>query len=69
MKLKLLTNRIGDGLHSTPEYVESSDYYFINGNNLKDGKIIINDSAKPVSQNEYWKHYIELDNRTISSFY
>jgi len=65
VKLKLLTNRIGDGLHSTPEYVDSSDYYFINGNNLKDGKIIINDSAKPVSQIEYRKHYIELDNRTI----
>ena len=26
--------KIGDGLHSTPDYVENSNYYFINGNNL-----------------------------------
>lgn len=26
-----LTERIGDGLHGTPEYVNNSDIYFING--------------------------------------
>ncbi len=29
-----ITTRIGDGLHGTPKYDESGNYYFINGNNL-----------------------------------
>ena len=38
-KLENLTDKIGDGIHSTPRYVEHSEYYFINGNNLINGKI------------------------------
>lgn len=44
-----LTERIGDGLHGTPEYVSKSDIYFINGNNLIDGRIQINETTKKVS--------------------
>ena len=36
-----VTERIGDGIHSTPTYNEYGDYFFINGNNLVDGKIKI----------------------------
>ena len=32
-------SKIGDGIHGTPVYSEDGDYYFINGNNLIDGKI------------------------------
>ena len=42
--LEQLTIKIGDGLHGTPQYVENSDVYFINGNNLIDGKIVLNDN-------------------------
>ena len=30
--LEQLTDKVGDGLHGTPEYVDNSDVYFINGN-------------------------------------
>ena len=32
--LSELANRISDGIHTTPVYVNDSDVYFINGNNL-----------------------------------
>ena len=41
--LEVITTLLGDGLHGTPKYVENSEYYFINGNNLVDGKIQIVD--------------------------
>src|SRR5690606_19212564 len=37
--LEELTIKIGDGLHGTPKYDDNGDYYFINGNNLDDGRI------------------------------
>ena len=40
-KLSTLCRRIGDGLHGTPSYVDNGNIYFINGNNLRSGKIII----------------------------
>jgi len=47
-KLGDLTEKIGDGLHGTPIYSDDSDIYFINGNNLTDGKIEINETTKKV---------------------
>lgn len=38
-KLCYLTKKIGDGLHATPQYVDNSEFYFINGNNLENGSI------------------------------
>jgi len=64
-KLNRLSERIGDGLHSTPKYVDSSEYFFINGNNLVDGKIKIFDSTKCVSEEEFNKHFIKLNSKTI----
>jgi type I restriction enzyme S subunit len=39
--LEEITTHIGDGLHGTPKYDAEGEYYFINGNNLKDGKMLI----------------------------
>ncbi|NCH59649.1 restriction endonuclease subunit S [Cronobacter dublinensis] len=64
-KLLHVTKAIGDGLHSTPEYDISTGYYFINGNNLVDGKISIGSTAKEVSRDEYNKHYVYLDKKTV----
>ena len=44
---------IGDGIHATPKYVDASDYYFINGNNLLSGQIIITENTACVSEEEY----------------
>jgi type I restriction enzyme S subunit len=52
-KLGEITSRIGDGLHGTPIYVENSDIYFVNGNNLIDGKVIVNRATKKVSNTVY----------------
>lgn len=62
--LEELSTQIGDGIHSTPKYSKNTDYYFINGNNLSDGEIEI-DSALCVTEEEYKKHFKELNNRTI----
>lgn len=64
-RLFFLAKRIGDGIHSTPQYVDVSEYYFINGNNLTNGNIIINESTKYVSQDEFEKYDLCLNKRTL----
>ncbi len=64
-KLIQQTSRIGDGLHSTPKYQDNTGYYFVNGNNLVDGQIIIGVSAKEVPEDEYTKHFIPLDETSV----
>jgi type I restriction enzyme S subunit len=64
-KLNYLSEKIGDGLHSTPKYVDSSEYHFINGNNLVNGSIKIFESTKCVDEEEYLKHYIDLNENTL----
>ena len=64
-QLKEVTSLLGDGLHGTPKYTEKGDYYFINGNNLSDGKIIFKDSTKRVGFEEYKKHKKNLNETTI----
>jgi len=63
--LQEVTSRIGDGLHGTPKYDESGEYYFINGNNLSDGEIVITEKTKRTSKEEYEKHKKNLNDRTI----
>ena len=60
-----LTSRIGDGIHATPKYDDSGKYYFINGNNLSNGKIYINADTKRVSEEEYKTHKRSLNKGTI----
>jgi type I restriction enzyme S subunit len=64
-KLKYLINKIGDGLHGTPSYVDSSNYYFINGNNIGNGKINLKVNPKCVSEEEYLANKKSLSNNTI----
>lgn len=64
-KLKFAITKLGDGLHSTPEYVDDSDYYFINGNNLIDGKITITESTRCISESEHKKHKKDLSKQTV----
>jgi len=49
---------IGDGLHGTPKYDDSGEYYFINGNNLDNGRIVYNDKTKKVDELIFNKHGI-----------
>lgn len=63
--LSNLTSRIGDGIHGTPIYFENGDYPFINGNNLKSGSIEITSDTKYVSREEYDKHFINFDEKTL----
>jgi type I restriction enzyme, S subunit len=60
-----ITTKIGDGLHGTPVYENRGEYYFINGNNLINGKIIIKEDTKRVNETEYLKHAKPLNQRTL----
>ena len=63
--LEAVTTHIGDGLHGTPVYTRNADYYFINGNNLSHGKIIITPDTQTVDQKEFAQHQKPLSNRSI----
>ncbi len=65
VKLFFLTSKIGDGLHGTPEYVDDSEFYFINGNNLSKGFISITISTRCVTRDEFEKHKVLLDDSTL----
>ena len=60
-----ISSKIGDGLHGTPKYDDEGPYYFINGNNLNCGKIIIKDDTKRVGKDEFVKNQKELNEQTI----
>lgn len=45
----------GDGIHGTPVYADEGEYYFVNGNNIKDGKIIVDTNTLKISKQEYEK--------------
>ena len=63
--LEKLCTKIGDGLHGTPTYEDDSGCYFINGNNLKNGSIVISKSTKEVSKKDYMIHFRELHENTL----
>jgi len=64
-KLKTLVSILGDGLHGTPKYVDDTKYYFINGNNLVDEKIIVKPNTKAVSFDEVQKYRKPLSSNTV----
>ena len=63
--LSEITSIIGDGLHGTPQYNSSGNYYFINGNNLANRKIVIKEETKRISYDEYIKYRKPLNESTI----
>lgn len=64
-RINFLSSKVGDGLHGTPNYVESSNFPFINGNNIGNGVITINDRTKFVDDSEYEKHKKSLTDNTL----
>ena len=65
VRLGEIVSLLGDGIHGTPTYDETGEYFFINGNNLSDGVIEIKENTKRVSITEYEKHKKELTDRTV----
>ncbi|MFY7741581.1 MAG: restriction endonuclease subunit S [Flavobacterium sp.] len=63
--VKDISTLLGDGLHGTPKYDINGEYYFINGNNLNDGKIEIKENTKTVSKEEFEKYKKQLNDKTI----
>jgi type I restriction enzyme, S subunit len=59
------TLKIGDGLHGTPHYSANGNTAFINGNNLVNGKIMINSQTKYVTSDQQSKDDKELNQNTI----
>ena len=65
VRLKSLVSVLGDGIHGTPDYDITGDYYFINGNNLSNNKIVIKADTKKVNEKEYQTYKKELNDKTI----
>ncbi|MDB2385107.1 restriction endonuclease subunit S [Polaribacter sp.] len=65
INLDFAVYKLGDGLHGTPKYSETGDYYFINGNNLANGKINIKPNTKRVDYSEFLKYRKDLNADTI----
>jgi type I restriction enzyme S subunit len=65
VSLESISTKIGDGLHGTPNYDDNGDYFFINGNNLSNGKIVIYEATNKISKSEFKKIEKELSDRTI----
>ena len=65
VRLGNIVSLLGDGLHGTPKYDINGSYYFINGNNLVDGKIFITDRTKKVNENEWEKYKKPLDDSSV----
>lgn len=64
-KLGEIAKKIGDGLHGTPIYVDESDFYFINGNNLVNGKIELNENTKKIDAETSLKNDKQLRENTL----
>lgn len=60
-----LCEAIGDGLHKAPTYDINGNYYFINGNNLKNGKIFIEKETPKVSADTIQQSDKRLNSSTI----
>lgn len=60
-----ISEKIGDGIHGTPVYNDSGNYYFINGSNLSDNSIKITDTTKRVDHDEFLRHHKELGDNTV----
>ena len=65
IRLRGLVSLLGDGLHGTPEYDFTGKYFFINGNNLSNNKIVIKHNTEKVNESEYLKYRKELNDKTI----
>lgn len=65
VRLRELSESIGDGIHGTPIFQLDGGYYFINGNNLDNGKISFRSDTKQVDEAEYKKYKSPLSLSTV----
>ena len=65
VRLRDIISVLGDGIHGTPQYDDTGKNFFINGNNLVKGKIVIKSDTKKVSYEEFKKYEKPLDESTI----
>ncbi len=65
VRLRDMVTHLGDGLHGTPNYSPKGAYYFVNGNNLRDGAIVIKPETKRVDKSEFEKYKKPLDATTV----
>nr|WP_255811467.1 restriction endonuclease subunit S [Treponema denticola] len=64
-RLGEISSELGDGIHGTPEYKQNGSCYFINGNNLSNGKIIIKKETKTVGEEQYRRYKKSLSSKTM----
>lgn len=62
IRIKNIAKEIGDGLHSTPEYDENGDVFFINGNNIGDEHLTIKADTNKLNIVEQKKYKLPLLN-------
>lgn len=65
VRLKNISNAIGDGLHGTPAYSGNGNYCFINGTNLGNKSLFIGPDTNMVNEEEYRKYAVLLDSNTL----
>ena len=65
VKLGDICEIISDGIHGTPKYSETGEYFFINGNNLENKKIIIKSNTKKVNFDEFEKYKKPLGKNSV----
>ena len=65
VRLRDIIAILGDGIHGTPQFDDIGEYFFINGNNLVKGEIVIKSDTKRVSHEEFEKYKKPLDENTI----
>ena len=64
-RLANIVSILGDGIHGTPQYDENGDFYFVNGNNLFQGRILIKPDTKRCNKAEYKKKKKNLNENTM----
>ncbi len=64
-KLGSFASKVSDGMHTTPKYCDEGEYFFINGNNLQNSRIVISENTKRLQKSEAENHKKDLSDRTI----
>ena len=64
-RLQEIVYLLGDGLHGTPEYTPDEQFYFVNGNNLSNGEIVIKPDTKTVAKDQHEKYRKPLGKNSV----
>lgn len=64
-KLSSFISEYGDGIHGTPIYSDDGEYFFINGNNLEKGIIVIDEDTLKIDYEQFRKISRPLNDRTV----